>query len=295
MLNTVITKLILIQIFFLSSNIPGYAVINKDRVFEITIEEESKVKIVHNIRYGDEPDGIEQDSNSDRILDLYIPGGRREKLPVLVFIHGGGFAGGDKESTAKICQKIAEQGFAVVSVNYYLTLKYEKVTGVSCSAYMSEGVPSNGFHPLLQKAIVNASSDTQLALLWIKCNAERYNLDLSSVALSGGSAGSMTALYTAYVSNQEILPIKAVVNLWGGLENAEHIKKGAAPLLTYHGDLDKLIHVNFAYALHDRMAEMNNVESKLHVLIGKGHAMYNLIASDKIDEIVEFLKESLKE
>ncbi len=255
----------------------------------------NEVQIVHDIRYGKAPKNIEADLSSDRTLDLYLPQGIRTKLPVLVFVHGGGFAGGDKKSTALICQKIAAQGFAVVSINYYLTLKHEEFVGASCSANMAQGIPKAGFHPALQKAVKSASDDTRLALRWIRKSAKKYQLDCSSVALSGGSAGAMTALYTTYVSGQKILPISAVVNLWGGLEDVGHIKKGAPPLLTFHGDMDKLVHVDFAYALHNRMEEMNNVESKLNVLIGKGHAMYNLIISDKIVEIVEFLKESLKE
>lgn len=256
-----------------------------------------KAKTYHDIRYGDKPDGIGEDTSSDRILDVYIPNKNvGEKLPVVIYIHGGGFAGGDKadKSNVALCSKIASYGYAVVSINYYLTLKYEKTSGASCTANMSRGIPANGFHPKLQETVSNASSDAQKAFRWIKNNADRYDFDISSVAISGGSAGAMTALYTAYVSNQKILPIKAVVNLWGGLENANLIKKGAAPLLTYHGDLDKLINVDFAYALKDRMAATGNNKSVLHVLKGKGHAQYTLIANEKTEEIAHFLKENLK-
>jgi len=254
------------------------------------IQEESKIKITRDIRYGDKPDGIGQDSSSDRTLNLYLPVGNKEKLPVFVFIHGGGFSAGDKKSNETLCSKMSEAGFAVISINYYLTLRHEKVPGVSCSTYTSKGVSKNGFHPVVQKAIKNASSDTQLAFRWIKNNARKYDFDLSSVAISGGSAGAMTALYTAYISDQKILPIKAVVNLWGCLENSTLIKKGSPPLLSYHGDQDKLVHIDYAYALQSRMKEIKNYKSELHVLEGKGHAMYNLITKDKIEEIVAFLK-----
>ncbi|MGV8095812.1 MAG: alpha/beta hydrolase [Mangrovibacterium sp.] len=212
------------------------------------------------------------------------------QLPVLVFIHGGGFRGGDKANVAAICSAISSKGFAVVSINYYLTLKYEKVDGVSCSACMAKGIPEGGFHPLLKKAVRNASNDTQKAFRWIKQNRGKYNFDLSSVSVSGGSAGAMTALYTAYVSGQNVLPIKAVINLWGGLENAGLIKPGAAPLLTYHGDQDKLINVDFARALHERMEKIGDNQSQLHILKGKEHAIYNFIAKEKIEEIVLFLR-----
>src|SRR5690606_3230219 len=157
-------------------------------------------------------------TTSDRTLDLYLPAHRNTKLPVFLFVHGGGFAGGDKgnRSTQAFCEKLAKHGFAVLSINYYLTLKHEKTAGASCTANMSKGLPTNGFHPKLREAVENASNDTQLALQWIKDNDDTYGFDLSSIALSGGSAGAMTVLYTAYRANQQVLPIKAVVNLWGG-------------------------------------------------------------------------------
>jgi acetyl esterase/lipase len=280
----------LLSIFFLCN--PGGILAGQSKT--PIIEDKSEIKIYRDIRYWNKPDGIEQDSSSDRVLDLYLPQGNKEKLPVFVFIHGGGFSGGDKKSTEALCSKMSASGFAVVSVNYYLTLKHEKVPGVSCSAYMSKGLSEKAFHPVLQKAIKNASSDVQLAFGWIKDNAVRYNFDLSSLSISGGSAGAMTALYTAYISDQKILPIKAVVNLWGGLENSGLIKKGCPPLLSYHGDLDKLIHIDYAYALQSRMKEIGNSKSALHVLEGKGHAMYNLITKEKIEEIAAFLKSNSK-
>lgn len=294
MKNFIFLKFNIIFCSFFLFNTSGLIAKSQIKSFSGDVEEENTVKVIRNIRYGNEPKKIEQDSSSDRILDLYIPNEEKEKLPVFIFIHGGGFRGGDKGSTQSFCSKISAHGFVVVSINYYLTLKYEKVAGVSCSAYMAHGLPKRGFHPLLQQSIKNASGDVQLAFKWIKRNAKKYNLDLSAVFISGGSAGAMTALYTAYVSNQKILPIDAVVNLWGGLEDPGYIENGAPPLLTYHGDQDKLIHINFAHALHERMDEINNDKSEIHILEGKGHAQYHYITKYKVEEIVAFLKATKK-
>ncbi|MEL7588149.1 MAG: hypothetical protein AAGU19_15685 [Prolixibacteraceae bacterium] len=64
-------------------------------------------------------------------------------------------------------------------------------------------------------------------------------------------------------------------------------------MLTYHGDQDKVINVRFALALHERMEAVGNDESELHILEGQGHARYNLIANEKIGEIVIFLNRNL--
>lgn len=252
----------------------------------------SDLKVLRNIRYGEQRPDLKQDTTSDRVLDLYVPSAKKEKLPVFVFIHGGGFSGGDKSGTKALCSKIASYGYAVVSINYYLTLKHEKVSGASCSGNMSKGLPVKGFHPKLEEAIKTASDDTQLALKWIKDKGKEYGLDTRSIAISGGSAGAMTALYTAYVSNQKTLPIKAVVNLWGGLEDSNLIKKGAAPLLTFHGDQDKLIHVDYAYDLDKKMKEKGN-QVLTNICEGKGHAIYGFITAEKTDEIDAFLKKNL--
>lgn len=250
----------------------------------------AEVEVIKNLRYGKTPKGIEVNSSSDRQLDLYLPQNIEDKLPVLIFIHGGGFSGGDKGAITDLCNKISAHGIAVVSINYYLTLKHEKVEGVSCSADMAQGIPANGFHPHLRKAVSNASEDTGKAMKWVKKNSKKYGFDLSSVSLAGGSAGAMTALYTAYISEQKVLPVKSVVNLWGGLENPELVKRNAPPVLSYHGDQDKLIHIDFSYILHKHLEKIGDTKSQFHVLENKGHAMYKLIAKEKVEEIVDFLK-----
>lgn len=254
----------------------------------------NNINLIKNIRYAPIPE-IATDSTSDRILDLYIPKDVTSKtpLPVLVFIHGGGFTGGDKGLT-DLCSKIAKQGFAVVSINYRLTLKYKKVSGSSCSGNMAKGLPANGsFHPVLNEAVNNAAEDAVCALQWIKENALKFGFNTDKIAISGGSAGAMTALYVAYASKQKVLPIKAVVSLWGGLENAGVITKNAPPILIYHGDLDNTINIAYSFAIKERMDAIGSQKSQLQVLKDKGHAQYNLIAKEKINEIATFLNSVL--
>ena len=289
--NKILTLLMLI---FFSLNVKSQTIVKKNYLPPSQSETSvGSTHIIKNIRYGAIPE-IADDSISDRLLDLYLPQAKKteKSLPVIVFIHGGGFTGGDKGLT-ELCGNLAAEGFAVASINYTLTLKYKKAEGTSGTANMSKGIPKNGFHPLLNEAIQTASADAVLALSWIKNNSKKYNLDINKVAISGGSAGSMTALYTTYVSNQKVIKIKAVIDLWGGLENVDLIKKGAAPLLIYHGDLDKLINVDFAYALKKRMDEIGSTNSQIHIMEGKGHAQYNYIAKNKIQEITKFLTTNL--
>lgn len=256
----------------------------------------AEVKTYRNLRYAAKPEGFEADTSSDRLLDLYLPANpSNAKLPVFMFVHGGGFSGGDKQAMMAFCTKLAGYGYAVLSINYRLHLKQNKIPGASASANMAKGLRPNGqFTAGLQDAVKIASDDAQMALGWIVAQAKQYSFDPQRVAISGGSAGAMTVLHTAYISNQKVVPIKAVVDLWGGLEDEKQIKKGAAPLLIYHGDKDALIHVDYAHALHNQMLKIGNTQSVLHVMEGTGHAAYNFITKEKIPEIVAFLEQTLK-
>ena len=74
------------------------------------------VKVLQNISYGQ---GI---PNSK--LDIIMPSdmNKDSKLPVIFWMHGGGFIAGDKQYKNPLLSKIAEQGYIVVNVNYALSL-----------------------------------------------------------------------------------------------------------------------------------------------------------------------------
>ncbi|MEI0737258.1 alpha/beta hydrolase [Paenibacillus sp. JTLBN-2024] len=53
-------------------------------------------------------------------LDIYLPKNTREKLPTILWVHGGAFVAGDKSGTSYWCTMMAGKGYAVVSMNYEL-------------------------------------------------------------------------------------------------------------------------------------------------------------------------------
>jgi acetyl esterase/lipase len=103
-------------------------------------------------------------------LDLYLPTPPAEgKLsPAIVWIHGGGWAGGTKsEARAKnICGILARAGYVAVSVDYRL----------------GEGAwPTNLF-------------DCKNAVRYLRAHAAEYHLDPERIGVAGGSAGGHLAL-----------------------------------------------------------------------------------------------------
>ena len=58
-------------------------------------------------------------------LDFYKPKLLQKKLPLLIYVHGGGFSGGqrDEDNTKYFANKMAEKGYAVASISYRLIMK----------------------------------------------------------------------------------------------------------------------------------------------------------------------------
>lgn len=103
--------------------------------------------------------------NPRQRLDLYLPKNRSsdKPLPVIVFIHGGGWKGGDKASGAGNVMRFVTTGdYAGVSVGYRLTNEARW--------------PEQIF-------------DCKAAIRWIRGNAEKYHLDAARIGVWGSSAG----------------------------------------------------------------------------------------------------------
>jgi acetyl esterase/lipase len=106
------------------------------------------------------------------VLDLWIAESDKP-TPLLLFIHGGGFKGGDKEMirrSAPLIQSVLDHGVSVAAINYRLTEKGKNP------------------YPI-------PMHDGARALQFLRHHAEKYNLDKSRVASTGGSAGGCMTLW----------------------------------------------------------------------------------------------------
>jgi acetyl esterase/lipase len=123
-----------------------------------------------NVRYGE---------HERHMLDFWRAP-TQAPAPLLFFIHGGGWMGGDKERLAKFydAEKLLAAGVSVVSINYRYV-----------SQAHAEGV----------KPPVHASlHDAARALQFVRSKAGEWNLDKTRVVASGGSAGACTSLWLAF-------------------------------------------------------------------------------------------------
>lgn len=240
------------------------------------------------LRYGERRAELVEDfPAADRLLDIYTPAitAPENGFPVFFFVHGGGFVSGSKAMTSSvenIFKRYLDAGYAVVSINYYLYRKYNARVKAGWNELTEDRI---------QAAIV-ASDDATMALEWLADNASQYKIDMSKVAICGGSAGGITVLKTAF-DHQPVFPgIKAVINLWGRMmENP--ISNPNIPVLTLHGDQDDLIPVENGYAVQQRLEEIGSKGSRLIIMEGRGHAQYKHVGETYMSELISFTNSAL--
>lgn len=116
------------------------------------------------------------------VLDLWIPDSGHATA-LIVHIHGGGFQGGDKSSIRKekVVQNALNQGVAFASINY----RFRHLPG------------GNVLDPQ-RTGIQNILRDAARSIQFIRCNANKYNLDPTRIACFGGSAGAGTSIWLAF-------------------------------------------------------------------------------------------------
>src|SRR5439155_6244244 len=113
--------------------------------------------------------------NERQTLDVYAPAAPGKNLPVVVWIHGGGWQGGDKSEIHKKPQAFVDKGFVFVSTNYRLWPKVDMATIVRDVAksirWVHDHIAEYGGDPK-RLFIMGHSAGAQLAALI--CTDERY-------------------------------------------------------------------------------------------------------------------------
>jgi acetyl esterase/lipase len=120
--------------------------------------------IHYNVKYG---------VTDQETADLYLL--NKGVNPAVVFIHGGAWQAGDKSNFAgSDAEMFAMAGFSVVSINYRLATYAD---------------PTTQWNAQLQ--------DVQLAIRWLRQNANTLRIDPAGIGAFGESAGGQLALFWA--------------------------------------------------------------------------------------------------
>ena len=277
---------------------PNKAVRDRNKSGAMSLEELSREAITFelDIPYADT-------GNPSQRLDLYLPKNRKSgKLPVIVFIHGGGWTKGDKsDGGGRLMPFILTGQYAGVSIGYRLSGEAKWPAQLN---------------------------DCKAAIRWVRANAPKYALDADHIGVWGRSAGAHLALMLGVSGDVSKLDgdlgtykgvssrVEAVANFFGASDllavmgqqnyidrtisgiletkliggraraNPEKVKAASPityltandpPVLTVHGDKDPTVPYDQAVRLDAALRKVG-VPSYFVTVKGGGHGDFGTVA-----------------
>lgn len=247
------------------------------------------------------------------LLDLYLPTSGHRPVPVILWVHGGGWRQGSKENA--LGARLASEGYAVASINYRLS----------------------------GEAIFPAQlEDCKAAVRWLRAHAADYGLDQNRIGAWGSSAGGHLAALLGVTGDHIEFDIgdnlayssavQAVCDyygptdltvigstpgytvharadsaeslLLGGAASANLQKAAAAspvsyisaddaPFLIVHGTNDPVVPPAQSKLLYDALVEAK-VEADLHMVENAGHGGPEFASNEMLKTVVSFFNRYLR-
>ena len=125
-------------------------------------------------------------------LDIYTPDKIKvdEKLPTLLWMHGGGFAAGSRDDNddAQLCKYFAQNRFIGISISYRLLRKGTK-TGFGCDCKTVDKL----------ETFKQATIDYLDAAVFVVSNANEFHVDITKIIAGGSSAGAEGTLNAVFM------------------------------------------------------------------------------------------------
>jgi poly(3-hydroxybutyrate) depolymerase len=215
------------------------------------------VTVTSNVVYGSNTSW--SGANTTLYFDFYEPqGDNLEARPLIIWVHGGSFLGGSRtdQDMVALSTRFAKMGYACASISY-----------------------RTGFFPIdstnAVRAVVRATQDLKGAIRYFYKDAatdDTYQIDTNRIFIGGSSAGAITALHVAYLSDEcELFDyltaaqqtalgglegnsgnpgystnVKGVLNGAGALARYSwlDISESSIPLASVHGTADNVVTYN---------------------------------------------------
>ena len=239
-------------------------------------------------------------------LDLYLREDlcEADSLPVMLYVHGGGFVTGSRINAAQevFVRHYAEQGYLGVSIDYRL--------GGSTPEQPSRYGCKNTL-----EAIRLATTDLADATAWLLKNCK---VNPNRIIIAGGSAGAMTVMQAEYdLCNREpyICDILSEGFNYAGVVSAAGAvctpvggeltwSSKPCPLFMLQGDEDKVVNEAVGPALNLRLFRAESISRQLtetsqpHWLFlenGVDHVVAMMHLTDNLEETDKFIRTFINE
>ena len=235
-------------------------------------------------------------------FDLYLPAFENEANKVVfLYVHGGGFSGGNRSHGKSFCTRLAKLGYAGVSMSYRLTRKGTD-TAFGC------GCPANEKLAAFQASV----EDIQDATYFLIQNHEQFGIDPHKIILGGSSAGAEAVLNAAYQPpncyglDSGPVAYAGVVSMAGAIPDLVKVyDESAIPSMFFHGTCDNLVPYASAphhyckkneagyiilhggYAISEKLRELGK-PYWLVTICGGNHEWAGRPMKDYFNEIVRF-------
>ena len=258
-------------------------------------------------------------------LDIYLPDEKIDPFPVILYLHGGAFAIGDKRDMYVLnILKSIKHGYALVSVNYRLSGEATFPAGLQ---------------------------DAKAAIRWVRANSEKYSLDGNRIAAWGCSSGANYAAMICLTDNVAELEdlnlgnpgypcnVQAAVDWFGptdflkmdeqleenGFGPADHgevdspesrylgakisdvplkvelanpmtyVHEHMPPILIQHGRLDDLVPVQQSRMFVEKLEKYVSPDRfEFEIIEGAGHADPLFESEENMERVFSFLDKHLK-
>ncbi len=254
--------------------------------------EKYAIEIQENVVYGD-------GGGEELTLHLARPTDMDQAAPALVFIHGGAWRAGDKNSFLPAIELAAQRGYVAATIGYRFA-------------------PKHRFPAQIE--------DCKCAVRWLRAHAEELNVDPHRVGAIGASAGAHLALLLGTMDsgdglegnggwNDQSSKVQAVVSYFGPVnltlsiediknspaadvfmeqavrtilqdfvggapeERTEelqlaspinYVSEGDAPMLLFQGTRDPLVPFDQAFQMAGKLTT-HKIPGRIEFIIGAGH------------------------
>ncbi len=255
-----------------------------------------------------------EDTLQKHLLDIYLPPDANGKIPLVVFVHGGGWLSNDKYADMgymkKTVAEIISNGFALASIDYRFST---------------------------QAVFPAQIQDCNRAVSFLYDNADKFGFDRNRFAVMGFSAGGHLASMLGLSANNDVdtffMPgtsklfrFKAVVDFYGPAElilfpgagdekSPEGLLIGAAPagpsrfsqswlarsptlikmirhFLIIHGEKDELVSTKHSQLLSSWLSVVG-VQNELVIVKDAPHFGVMFDSDEVRKKVIDFLRQHL--